>query len=170
MIPAKYEAEEAEPFALPDAWKQVRYGRKKKIHNISKHTENAWLEDGFLIDSGSGAHIVPQGCVLGSHYTQRNGAKVKFELADGKVIESEGTQTLQCETKEGYAFRIQCHVAPVGMPIMSSGQLLWKGVAILLDPAEQCLHTPGKIKLRLRPVRQTVVLDIKASTFVRQGL
>ena len=42
------------------------------------------------------APIVPKG----------EGQRARFELANGKVIESEGTQTLQCQTKEGYVFRM----------------------------------------------------------------
>ena len=133
------------------------------------HTENSWVIDGFLIDSGSDAHMVPKGMFSAPIIPRPNGPKIKFELADGKIIESEGTQTLQCETREGYVFRIQCHVAPVERPIISSGLLLNKGVSTVLGDKEQCLYTPGNMKLGLRRVKQTFILDVKASTFARQG-
>ena len=65
-------------------------------------------------------------------------------------------------------FRIQCHVAPVDRPIISSGLLLNKGVSTVLSDKEQCLTAPGDVKLGLRRVKQTFILDVKASSFVRQ--
>ena len=76
---------------------------------------------------------------------------------------------MQCQTEEGYVFRIQCHVAPVDRPIISSGLLLDKGVATVLNDKEQCLYAPGNVKLGLRRIKQTFVLDVKASSFARQG-
>ncbi len=66
-------------------------------------------------------------------------------------------------------FRIQCHVAPTGRSIISSGLLLNKGVATVLSDKEQCLSAPGNVKLGLRRVKQTFILDVKASSFARQG-
>ena len=76
--------------------------------------------------------MVPKGMFDAPIIHRQCEGKVKFEVADGKVIESEGTQTLQCETKEGFVFKVQCHVAPVDRPIMSAGLLLKKGVATRL--------------------------------------
>ena len=44
-----------------------------------------------------------------------------------------------------------------------------KGVAVVLNGKEQCLYAPGNVKLGLRRVKQTFVLGVKASSFVRQG-
>ena len=113
--------------------------------------------------------MVPKGMFDAPITPRSNGPRIKFELANGKIIESEGTQTLLCQAKEGYVFRIQCHVAPVDRPIISSGLLLNKGVAMILDDKEQCLRAPGNVKLGLRRMRQTFVLDVKASSFARPG-
>ena len=113
--------------------------------------------------------MVPKGMFDAPISPRKHGPKVNFEMTDGKLIESEGTQTFECQTEEGYVFRIQCHVAPVDRPIISSGLLLNKGVATVLNTDEQCLQTPGSLKLGLRRVKQTFALDVKASSFARQG-
>ena len=88
-----------EPFAVPEQW-SMRVG-KRKIQKVSKHTENSWVDGGFLVDSGSDAHMVPKGMFDAPITPRSNGPRIKFELANGKIIESEGTQTLLCQTKEG---------------------------------------------------------------------
>ena len=60
-------------------------------------------------------------------------------------------------------------MAPVDRPIMSSGLLLNKGVATVFTSKEQCLRATGDVKLGLRRVKQTFALDVKASSFIRQG-
>ena len=105
----------------------MEYARwKGKIQKVSKHTENSWVDGGFLVDSGSDAHMVPKGMFDAPITPRSNGPRIKFELANGKIIESEGTQTLLYQTKEVYVFRIQCHVAPVDRPVISPGLLLNK--------------------------------------------
>ena len=157
---------EPTPFALHEEW-SMRVG-KRGIRRVTKHTEDSWVQGGFLVDSGSDAHMVPKGMFDAPITPRSGGPRIKFELANGKIIESEGTQTLLCRTQEGYVFRIQCHVAPVDRPIISSGLLLNKGVATVLTDKEQCLEAPGNVKLGLRMIKQTFVLDVKASSFARQ--
>ena len=135
---------------------------------MTKHVDGEWTD--FLIDTGSDAHMVPFGMFDAPIIPPKESDKViKFELANGETIGSAGNQILECTTKSGYAFRIQCHVAPVERPIISSGLLLNHGVSTVLQDNEAYLKTASNVKMDLRRVRQTFVLDVKASSFARQG-
>ena len=111
--------------------------------------------------------MVPYG-MFDAPIVPKEGKTVKFELANGKVIDSMGMQTLECTTKSGYTFRIQCHVAPVERPIISSGLLLSHGVSTILEKNEAYLKPSSEQKMDRRRIRQTFVLDVQASNFARQ--
>ena len=133
---------------------------------VNQHKGGAWVD--FLIDSGSDAHMVPIGMFDAPVIPRASGSKVKFELANGKTIDSAGTQILECTTKNGHVFRIQCHAAPVEGPIIPSGLLLNHGVSTVLQNNEAYIKTSNNEKMHLIRIRQTFVLDVKASSFVGQ--
>ena len=73
-------------------------------------------------------HILPLSeCLMLLLFPRDNVKMVAFELANGEGIYSAGTQTLECRASGGCTSRLQCHVAPVERPIISSGLQVNKG-------------------------------------------
>ena len=65
---------------------QWNYENNGKIHQVAIHKDNAWLEEGLLIDCGSDDHMVPKGMFNSPITPKENGRKVKFELANGRLL------------------------------------------------------------------------------------
>ena len=101
------------PFSLPDQFRYIKYkGGKKKITSVAKqHQDGDWMD--FLIDSGSDAHMVPIGMFDAPVIPKASGNKVKFELANGKTIDSAGTNT-GMHHKEWTCFQDSVSCCPSG--------------------------------------------------------
>ena len=137
---------------------------------VTPHTNGTPLNGGWLVDSGSDIHVVPRGMFEGE--IKPSSGSFEYEMADGKVVRSEGTQKVSCQVehdKGRFEMIVTAVVAPVDKPILSVGLLADKGVRTEFGLEGGKLHSRSGAVLPLRRVNNTFVLDCTAAGFPRPG-
>ncbi len=133
----------------------------EEINAVTRAKNWSWLEDGWLLDSGSDVHAVPEGMFQAEVQKSEKGAKMVFDLADGTPMRASGSQEIECVTKEGKKVRLTAVVAPVTRPILSVGLLIDKGIKPDLRTWGGFLYLPDGSRVKVKRVKNTYVVDTK---------
>ena len=126
--------------------------------------QDGWTRVDFVVDSGASATTLPRKVVGESTKLERPVGYSSFRLADGNVVENEGTLRAKAWLMGDETLEIRASVAAIAQPLLSVGQVTSRGNRVILGPKVSYLETNTGKKHRIFLKNGVYVLPVWMDT------